>query len=440
MAGWVPPRLLRWLVDDLDTISPDAVESLIGARLPESDDIEYKRQMFPTSDRGREQLAKSVASFANAAGGLIMIGVDGSGDGPRICGDDSPPQDLADRVHQVVATKVSPTPHVACRSVETEAGRVHLILVSPSVQKPHAVQRPRDSYAYPCRDGGRTRYLVPSEISDMYHRRYSASASAIDRLQNLHSHAATSLNDDLADSSAFLVLTCVPYRPGALVLTPSLADERLAWAQPLLRSLPPFHEYHTWRASVRFRSVELTGRFAVSSPVDIRTSLFLDGAGRSVLTYRGNPLRHASDTLAVRIVDIVSTLLAHIPLLARHAAGAGAVGDVEFGVQLLTRIETCLASLDWDEFVRVPEWIAIDSSTVIAYRSSPLSDATAITPDLVGLVDLLSSDVVSSFGFPTVPQITPTYGLNLYEFPADWAELLHAWNSANLVQLVRTTD
>ena len=282
-------------------------------------------------------------------------------------------------------------------------------------------------FRYPIRHGGTTRNMAAPEVSDMYHRRYSETASVAQDIRGVHSDGAARWHNEWRRELVALVVGCVPHVRGYRQMTSGLAEERLDWALPQLRALPPLNEFTRWIPSVRFRAIELSGSHHVGANPTERITLFLDGSGRAVHVCQGDPRRPAPEAPAVRIVDIVATLMTHVPLLARHAADTGAVGDAEFGVQLLTGKPTCLASMDWDRYEDKPIWATIDSPTQLATRSTPLRSATMPSPDRIALVGALGSDVVSSFGQATVPQITPNNDLDPQEFPADWRGKLQAW-------------
>lgn len=57
------------------------VHSLVEQREPETPGLEFKRQPYATDDRGRKEFASDVASFANAHGGTLLIGMDEDAEG-----------------------------------------------------------------------------------------------------------------------------------------------------------------------------------------------------------------------------------------------------------------------------------------------------------------------------------------------------------------------
>jgi hypothetical protein len=79
MAGWVPLPLRRLLGPDLDGVDLAAVERVIG--LAEGHELEYKREAYPATDGGAKEAAYDLTDFANAAGGLLIVGIEEDGEG-----------------------------------------------------------------------------------------------------------------------------------------------------------------------------------------------------------------------------------------------------------------------------------------------------------------------------------------------------------------------
>ena len=59
----------------LDGITEDHLQRLIAAQAAESLHVEYKRETYGTNDDQRREFLADVSSFANAAGGDLVIGL-----------------------------------------------------------------------------------------------------------------------------------------------------------------------------------------------------------------------------------------------------------------------------------------------------------------------------------------------------------------------------
>jgi hypothetical protein len=59
----------------LAAVTCTEIESLISQSVPESKQLEYKRQLPDTSDKGKREFLNDVSSFANALGGDMLFGI-----------------------------------------------------------------------------------------------------------------------------------------------------------------------------------------------------------------------------------------------------------------------------------------------------------------------------------------------------------------------------
>jgi hypothetical protein len=101
------PRLEQLLGVRLDQLDYPAIQALVGQQTTEDLTLEFKRELY--ADGGNDELAKDVAAMANAAGGLILLGVDeDEGRAGRLT-----PVALTDdeqrRMRQVCASRIAPT-------------------------------------------------------------------------------------------------------------------------------------------------------------------------------------------------------------------------------------------------------------------------------------------------------------------------------------------
>jgi predicted HTH transcriptional regulator len=61
---------------DFDAVSEVDLDDLIQAKVPEGQTIEYKRNMYGSSDADKREALKDISSFANTVGGHLIIGMD----------------------------------------------------------------------------------------------------------------------------------------------------------------------------------------------------------------------------------------------------------------------------------------------------------------------------------------------------------------------------
>ena len=100
----------------LDTLVYADLLALIGnADAAEAEDLDYKQANYAADDKGREELAKDVAAFANYLGGVLVLGMAEAGGIPSKAFD----VELHDRherqIGQVIASNVAPS-GVPCTS------------------------------------------------------------------------------------------------------------------------------------------------------------------------------------------------------------------------------------------------------------------------------------------------------------------------------------
>jgi hypothetical protein len=219
VSGWVPPRLRQLLGDDLDAIDAAQLGSLLG--LVEDIDLEFKSEPWARSDGGTKEAAYDIAALANAAGGLVVVGVteDGSGRATGLLGLD-PSIDLSLWLHQTTAARIAPPPAVAHKSVEVDSGVVLLATIQPSSSAPHAVSVGDGALRYPVRVGSHRRYLSEAEVSDRYRRRMAATQELSHQMDELLAAVDLVVGTASEDryAKAWLAVGLVPDVPGALEL------------------------------------------------------------------------------------------------------------------------------------------------------------------------------------------------------------------------------
>jgi hypothetical protein len=124
------------------------VDEFLKARIPEGHRLDYKLH-FPN------ELAKTIAAFANTLGGMIILGVDSDKVTnepiwPPAVGMPNQPG-IADRIIQVATEAIYPPVGVSVSQMENEAMAGHqiaVIFVDESKEAPHAVEKRRKVFVY----------------------------------------------------------------------------------------------------------------------------------------------------------------------------------------------------------------------------------------------------------------------------------------------------
>ncbi|MBI5481427.1 MAG: putative DNA binding domain-containing protein [Deltaproteobacteria bacterium] len=213
-------------------VTAEHVDRLVADAVEENFDLDFKETLYGTSDADRRALAADVAAFANASGGVVLLGIqekDGRASASR-------PVSLTEveerRMLQIVGALVFPKPSWTVRRVALAADPTrgyYLCIVERSRMAPHAVFVDGTSLRYPVRDQKNMRYLAEYEVAERYRHRFAHAEDAATRLKKVAEEGARGWK------FPGLRLECalVPVQPGALVLSEKMLNEVKAelWEQ-----------------------------------------------------------------------------------------------------------------------------------------------------------------------------------------------------------------
>jgi predicted HTH transcriptional regulator len=185
--------------------------TLVANQVPEAFELDFKSEMYGSSDKDKHDAATDVAAFANTAGGLLAVGI-GEDDQARAFTAPGVALIEADerRIRQIVASRVVPMPVMDVIRVEDPAMPGHgfvLIAVPRSPLAPHAVVV-NEALRYPRRNGATARYLSEPEVAAAYRERFAAVRRQTDRSQEIESDALDRLST--ADDQVWVVTSLVP--------------------------------------------------------------------------------------------------------------------------------------------------------------------------------------------------------------------------------------
>jgi hypothetical protein len=189
----LPARLTAALGRHPDDLTEDDLQRAVENHIPESVDLDWKKDFYKGTDPGKKELAKDVSAMANTAGGMVVIGVhDGNQDHAHdLVPVDPEPGRGEEWIRSILANWIQPVvPNVGVRVVKsaTEEGKIYWVLtVPPSPQAPHAVAAPGNDYHFRVhvRHGTTTRTLAESEIAQRYRDRFQAASDDVDRLHQV---------------------------------------------------------------------------------------------------------------------------------------------------------------------------------------------------------------------------------------------------------------
>jgi len=173
----------------LDRLSLSDIQHLVDRQMEEGPRLEFKRALATNDghpDRwmrdqssignvARDDIAKEVVAFANAYGGVIIIGVDETDDNPKRARSIFEPHipqisNCAERIEQALRSVIDPPlPMLEVRGIESVDGSGVIILrVGSSPSAPHGVGRPPNAYV---RRGSNSEPLTMRDMQSMFYER-----------------------------------------------------------------------------------------------------------------------------------------------------------------------------------------------------------------------------------------------------------------------------
>lgn len=176
------------LLQPLDQLDGGLLQRLCDDKCPESQTLEFKRELPGNSDKDKHELCKDVAALANTDGGDLVYGIDESaGAAGAIYPISAEPSDAAmRRLAQVLDAGVEPRIQgVKMRHVDVPGGYSIVVRVPPSFDGPHCI-RTNNSRRFVMRNG--------TSITDMS---FDQLRGAFDRTATLAERARGFISDRL---------------------------------------------------------------------------------------------------------------------------------------------------------------------------------------------------------------------------------------------------
>jgi hypothetical protein len=188
----------------------------------EGPDLDFKQETYVTSgnggQKGTKDLCGDVAAMANAAGGVIVLGME-EDDHARAKG--HLPVDTSDderrRLRQTVYGNVLPAPTFDIIPVEDPANHGHgflVIWIARSAGAPHAFSPQGTGRHYPRRVGTEKVWLSEAEIAEAYRARFAGLTDRLSQADKIETEFLKRLSPD----QVFVVVTLVPDLPGMFTI------------------------------------------------------------------------------------------------------------------------------------------------------------------------------------------------------------------------------
>jgi hypothetical protein len=185
---------MLWEGRPLRDIRENDVRQLIDSGLTEHLQLEYKGALYDDGERGRREFLLDICMFANAAGGIVLLGVPerrdeqgqptGAPDPDGVLGLDVPnPEAVLNAYDARVMEAIEERLALESASVDLRDGRrVLAIRVPNSTNKPHSV-RHQGHIFFPSRRERQRYHMTVREIKDLVMKTASRLQQAEDLLQ-----------------------------------------------------------------------------------------------------------------------------------------------------------------------------------------------------------------------------------------------------------------
>jgi len=411
--------------------------TLISNQVPEAFDLDFKSEMYGTSDRDKRDAATDVAALANTAGGLIIAGID-EDDQARAAKALGVALSEADerRIRQIVASQVVPMPVIDVIRTEDPAQPGHgfvLIAVARSPLAPHAVLV-NEGLRYPRRNGATTRYLSEPEVAAAYRERFAAVHRQSDRVCEIEADALGRLST--ADDQVWIVTSLVPDLAGELVMDQaslSAARTELLNQRPLIMpSTLAWQQVNIGRRRLLADGALNSGRAARWLSADLHA----DGSG----AFAAHALRPASvpspsstgepEPRQVVADSVVNGILSGLRFLGRHARDRAAAGGSAlvrsqlYPVSGQQPLELCQYQRGFTNSLGTQ---AMTDAAPLPERVAPLETLADDGPGLISAAYLLATDIFQGFGYPEAAQLTRDGAVRLPYWNPDWLPHMEHW-------------
>jgi Schlafen, AlbA_2 len=425
------------LAPRLEQVQYSQLMTLISNQVAEAFDLDFKSELYGSSDRDKRDAATDVAALASTAGGLLILGIE-EDDQARASAAPGVVLSEADerRIRQIVGSQVVPMPVVDVLRVEDPARPGHglfLIAVPRSPLAPHAVLV-NEGLRYPRRNGATTRYLSEPEVAAAYRERFAAAHRQADRAREIEADALDRLAT--ADDHVWVVISLVPDLAGELVVDQaalSAARTELMGQRPLIMSSSlGWRRVSIGRRRLLADGAMDSGRLARWLSADLHD----DGAGvfaAHVLSPISSGAASSTGEPEVRrVIDesVVNGILSGLRFLARHARDRAAAGGNAlvrsqlYPVNQQQPLKLGYNRSGFDDSLGTR--IMTDAATP-PERVAPLEALASDGPNLVAAAYLLATDMFQEFGWAEAAQLTRDGGVRLPYWNREWQPHVEQW-------------
>lgn len=412
----------------LDRLTAGDIENAVQRRaLREDEDLDFKRRYGLEKEEGKAEFAKDVAAFANARGGLILVGVtetDEVADGVEPVAVDD---EFSKKLYAAAAAWLAPTAefgvHFVPKADDAKRG-FYLITVPRSPSAPHAVRtiQGKDALRFPRRFSSRTNFMTESEIAEAYRNRFRGMEEQGERLETVLSNGRMRLHQ----MHAWACMALVPNSRGRLTLNQTRVRTLGTWAADVSDIPPsdgPFKGYLSRYPSTRAGRVTLSvdhkrdGATAEQAPY---AEFYADGSGFAALPlarYDGvNTIEHE-----INAVVLVQKTYGLVSLLMGHATtNVGLVGDAvgSFELHSTTFHLAPMTLVQWNDGFKdgIRGARRLVSAPEVSRRTVSLTALMQSAQERVAATHMLLADMFAEFGVAEGRYTTPDGALRLRQW------------------------
>jgi hypothetical protein len=199
---------------DFDRISEANLQILVDNEVPEGMLLDYKRDIYGPTDADKKEFLKDASSFANTAGGDIIIGMPASGGLPTTVTGVSADLDAEQlRLESLLRNRIEPRIiGVRMLPVPLANGQRALVIRIPkSWNPPHAVLQGKSRLIFARNSAG-----VHEASVDEMRTMFTAGATALERAREFQRHRTREIHDGetpiaLGGEGGRLVLHIIPF-------------------------------------------------------------------------------------------------------------------------------------------------------------------------------------------------------------------------------------
>lgn len=124
-----------------EDVTSEDIQKLFDMQYQESQIVEYKSQMYGRSDSEKKEMLRDISSFANAYGGILIIGIEEQNKVPINKINIENVEQETDRIEMSCLSNIEPRiSGLKCKVISMESGENIIIVFIPrSFRKPHMI-------------------------------------------------------------------------------------------------------------------------------------------------------------------------------------------------------------------------------------------------------------------------------------------------------------